>query len=103
MEWTHLKVKATWADAVEVIISPKYVAWGQGTEPVARTLEADVDLERWSDDQLSADRDRCMEVLSELTRRSADPQLIDSMARDVELVTNELVRRSRARHPSAQR
>jgi hypothetical protein len=96
-------VAAARADAFEVIISPRYVAGGQGDKSVESTLGADVDLTRWSDDQLNADRDRRMEKLSELTRRSADQQLIDGMVRDVELVTNELVRRARARHPSSQR
>ncbi|HEX3979664.1 MAG TPA: hypothetical protein VHW93_00480 [Acidimicrobiales bacterium] len=86
-----------------MIISPKYVAWAQDAESGEGTFDANVDLGRWSDDQLNADRDRRIEELSELTRRPADQPLIDGLARDVELITNELVRRARARHPSSQR
>lgn len=94
---------AAWADAFEVIISPKYVAWAQGAESGEGTFDANVDLGRWSDDQLNAQRDHWLEELSELTRQSADQPLIDGVARDVEALTNELVRRARARHPSSQR
>jgi hypothetical protein len=90
-----------------VIIGPKYVAWAQDADPSERTPDAVTELHRWTDDQLNAERDCRMEELSELTRRtgdtSANQQLIADIAGDVELLTNELVRRARARHPSSQR
>jgi hypothetical protein len=102
----RLKMQASRADALQVIITPKYVAWAQNPELPETEFDSDVDLSRWSDDQLSDGRDRRMEALSELTRRpggeTADKLRIDGIARDVKLITAELVRRARARHPSSQ-
>jgi hypothetical protein len=95
------------ADAWKVIIGPKYVAWVQDAEPSERTFGTVAELHRRSDDELHDDRDRRVEELSELTRSTVDAtdneQLIADITREVELLTNELVRRARARHPSSQR
>ena len=87
-----------------MIIRPTYVAWAQSDDTHRNMLGRDGMYSQFDDDELAAERDLEMRQLDELMlHRSSSPairELMSSLDLEIELMTIELMRRSRSRHPA---
>jgi hypothetical protein len=83
-----------------MIIIPKYVQWTQGDD-TSESSEDEVDpYEAISDSQLHAALDWHMTQMN-ASRRDGASSAEMKVAHEVEQIQGELLRRARARHPSA--
>lgn len=84
---------------------PRDLAWTQSSEPLQVDADGVTDYTFFSDEQLSAERDRQQAQLDELKMHSGDSlavrQLRSSIEREVKRMTDELRIRARSRHPSS--
>jgi hypothetical protein len=84
-----------------MIIIPKYVQWTQGDDP-PEAIEDEVHRYHGiSDSELDAALDRRLRMVNEFGQDSTSPDG-PRVAHEVEQIQGELLRRARARHPSAQ-
>jgi hypothetical protein len=88
-------------DGLPMIIIPKYVQWTQGDDP-PEAIEDEVHRYHGiSDSELDAALDRRLRKVNELGQDSTSPDG-PRVVHEVEQIQGELLRRARARHPSAQ-
>ncbi len=84
---------------------PRDLGWTQSSEPLRVDADGVTDYTFFSDEQLSAERDRQQAQLDELKLHSGDSlavrQLRAGIDREVTRMTDELRRRARSRHPSS--
>jgi hypothetical protein len=107
-----LKAHTGCADALSMIISPKYVAWAQNDaqandEPQSNEDAGGPGYDRYSDDQINRDLQRLLRRLDELNLHTArgpgERAVVSGIEHEVERIQHEEIRRARSRHPSSQR
>jgi hypothetical protein len=83
-----------------MIIIPKYVQWTQGDDPPNATEDEVDPYQGISDSELHAALDWHLSPMNESRRDITSPSGM-RVAHEFEQIQGELLRRARARHPSA--
>jgi hypothetical protein len=84
-----------------MIIIPKYVQWTQCVDPPDAAVDESDRYHGISDTELDAALDRRLRRMNELGQSISSPAGMRAI-HEVEQIQDELLRRARARHPSAQ-
>jgi hypothetical protein len=100
-----LKVPPGRVDGEPMHLRPLFLIRGNDHRETSTLEAAPVDFGGYSDDQLIVERDRRQRDLEELTLRrdhtSTSCARLVSLDREVDRLTDELIRRARSRHPSS--
>jgi hypothetical protein len=98
------KLRPERADTSPMAEPPVRSTWSQGGGPPRTTINGDSNYSLLADEQLIIERDRKRKELDEVTMHPGSSpavgHLLVSIEREVERISDELLRRARSRHPS---